>query len=368
MEKASAAERYAASLERAIAAARELTHEERALGEIRSGRLGEVTAGERQRILALAGERDLVEAMKDEEEALAEQRARAAREAEEAARRHAGAAEEIASAALALATPYERAIAEIERWRESVLARLDEAGEGHEAYAERVAEVNRIAAEKSARAWEAESERRLRSSKRWEDGVIRGLRRVAEEAGDYASAMEEATVRAFGKMEDALVEFATTGELSFKDLANSIIADLARIAIRESITGPLAEGLEGVLGKLFGGGVPGTISGGVGLGLPPFAAGVGHEGGVAGRLGGRRRLVSPELFAHAPRHHRGGIAGQLRPARSPSSPSGARACSPPSRWPRSGSRASSSTSSTRARPSARPARKCASTPGAGSSR
>ena len=35
------------------------------------------------------------------------------------------------------------------------------------------------------------------------------------------------------------------------------------------------------------------------------------------RLGGRRRLASPELFAHAPRHHRGGIAGQLRPGEVP---------------------------------------------------
>ena len=41
------------------------------------------------------------------------------------------------------------------------------------------------------------------------------LRRVAEEAGDAASQMEDATVRAFRDMEDALVEFATTGELSF---------------------------------------------------------------------------------------------------------------------------------------------------------
>ena len=192
-----------------------------------------------------------------------------------------------------------------------MLARLDEAGEGHEAYAGRVAALNRIAAEKSARAWEAESERRLRASKRWEDGVIRGLRRVAEEAGDYASATEEATVRAFAKMEDALVKFATTGKLEFSDLVNHIIADLARIAIRKSITEPLAEGLEGILGSLFPfgpGTTPGTVS------LPPGgAAGLLHEGGVAGALGGRRRVVSPEFFLGAPRYHRGGIAGQLRP-------------------------------------------------------
>ena len=116
-------------------------------------------------------------------------------------------------------------------------------------------------------------------------------------------------------MEDALVEFATTGKLNFSDLANSIIADLARIAIRKSITEPLAEGLEGILGGIFGSGSTPPFS------TPPFnPAGlpfVGHGGGVAGALGGRRRVVSPELFLGAPRHHRGGIAGQLRPGEVP---------------------------------------------------
>jgi phage-related minor tail protein len=36
-------------------------------------------------------------------------------------------------------------------------------------------------------------------------------------------------------MEDALVKFVQTGKLSFNDLANSIIADLARIAVKKAI-------------------------------------------------------------------------------------------------------------------------------------
>ena len=38
-------------------------------------------------------------------------------------------------------------------------------------------------------------------------------------------------------MEDALVNFVRTGKLSFSDLANSIIADLARIAVKKAIVG-----------------------------------------------------------------------------------------------------------------------------------
>ena len=37
--------------------------------------------------------------------------------------------------------------------------------------------------------------------------------------------------------------------------------------------------------------------------------GVGHGGGIAGRLGIRREGVSPLLFGNAPRYHGGGIAG-----------------------------------------------------------
>ena len=247
-------------------------------------------------------------------EALAQEEARI--EAEKAGRIKAAHLEAVDEIESALATPYERAIAEINRWREEVLKNLDRAAEGHEAYAERVAEVNAVVDERLAKATAQHEKDVLDSSRRWQDGVRRALRTIANEAGDSASFMEDATLRAFSSMEDALVEFVTTGKLDFSDMVDHIIADLARIAIRKSITEPLAEGLEGVLGDILGL-FSGTAPLSVGSGLPPFAAGVGHAGAIAGQLGGRRRAVAPALFAHAPRFHQGGIAGQLRPNERP---------------------------------------------------
>jgi phage-related minor tail protein len=47
-------------------------------------------------------------------------------------------------------------------------------------------------------------------------------------------------------MEDALVSFVQTGKLDFKSLANSIIADLIRIQIQNSIMKPLAQATSGM--------------------------------------------------------------------------------------------------------------------------
>jgi lambda family phage tail tape measure protein len=55
-------------------------------------------------------------------------------------------------------------------------------------------------------------------------------------------------------MNDAIVEFCMNGKASFTDMANSIIRDILRIAVRQSITGPLAGMAMGALGSLFGGG------------------------------------------------------------------------------------------------------------------
>jgi phage-related minor tail protein len=57
---------------------------------------------------------------------------------------------------------------------------------------------------------------------------------------------------AFQGMEDALVKFVTTGKLDFSSLAQSIITDLVRIQIQQSVMKPLTAAMGGgdILGSL----------------------------------------------------------------------------------------------------------------------
>lgn len=94
----------------------------------------------------------------------------------------------------------------------------------------------------------------------WQNGANRALSTYIDDVANVSSQIEQLVSGAFKGMEDALVNFVTTGKLSFTDLANSILADITRIIVRQQITGPLAgliqgglnSGGGGFLGSLFG--------------------------------------------------------------------------------------------------------------------
>lgn len=83
----------------------------------------------------------------------------------------------------------------------------------------------------------------------WSYGAAKALRSYADEAGNMAKQVEGAFSRATKGMEDGLVSFVMTGKASFSSLANSMIADMVRIMIQQSITKPLAN----MASSFFGG-------------------------------------------------------------------------------------------------------------------
>jgi len=141
--------------------------------------------------------------------------------------------------------------------------------------------------------------------------AARGWNAVTDSLQGYAdSAMEtgrqigDALVSAFRGAEDALLTLVTKGKVDFRDLANSILEDITRIALRSAVLGPLANWLGGALGGI-GGGLGGSLGG-------SLTAAVAHSGGVIGVSALPQRQVPAMAFAGAERFHGGGYPG-LRP-------------------------------------------------------
>ena len=90
----------------------------------------------------------------------------------------------------------------------------------------------------------------------WTNGASAAWQDYVDEANDIAGQTYDAFRNAFDGLEDSLTDFVTGGKLSFKDLADSIIADIARIIIKTQVVTPL-------LNALFGGGGGGSTAGGI---------------------------------------------------------------------------------------------------------
>lgn len=121
--------------------------------------------------------------------------------------------------------------------------------------------------------------------------VTAALADYAAKARDIGGDIGQALVGAFTSAENAVGEFVKTGKLDFRDLVTSMIADLAKLAARTFILGPIANALSGALGGAGG-----------------IFANILHAGGMVGSKG-PGRMVPALAFANAPRMHAGGWAG-----------------------------------------------------------
>ncbi len=79
-------------------------------------------------------------------------------------------------------------------------------------------------------------------------GASEAFRKYQEDAENAAAHVESAMTHAFQGMEDALVKFVMTGKLSFTDLANSIVADITRIIVKQMIASSIGGGAGGGAG------------------------------------------------------------------------------------------------------------------------
>lgn len=108
-------------------------------------------------------------------------------------------------------------------------------------------ELRKVTAELQAQT-AAMIELKYHTERTFEFGAKQAFKTYLDEATNLAKQSQELFTNAFKGMEDALANFVMTGKLDFKSLADSIIADLVRIAVRQAIMKPLLGAAGGVLG------------------------------------------------------------------------------------------------------------------------
>jgi lambda family phage tail tape measure protein len=175
----------------------------------------------------------------------------------------------------------------------SVIDRTRTATEQHAAEIQKLNELLQAGAIDQAtyaRAVEDANDRALRAGQAWTDGATRFLKDYVGESNDAAAATERVFANAFSGAEDALVGFIASGKLEFRGLIDSVLADLARMTVRQTFTAPIAGALQSAFA---GGGLFGLF----------------HEGGIAGERPPAVRYADAAIFEHAPRYHDGAFAG-----------------------------------------------------------
>jgi phage-related minor tail protein len=151
------------------------------------------------------------------------------------------------------------------------------------------------------------------TSAQFQESFAKKMQQYGKTVNDFGGQVGEIVTKSFRGMEDALVRFVQTGKMNFREFANSIIADMIRIAVRQRIIAPLMNSFSSWLGNKYG---PVDVKGqmgGMGAVLDIESGRTRAKGGPV--RGGSSYLVGekgPELFVPGssgnivPNHQMGG--------------------------------------------------------------
>lgn len=139
------------------------------------------------------------------------------------------------------------------------------------------------------------------------NGLTAAIENAQDVGNDFASSVERGLTGAFQRAGDALGEFVTTGQFSFRSFASSIISDLARIAAQQASSAALGGILSiatSAASAYFGGGANGFARGSAGAtssALGASSAGYGaaygfKNGGAFDSLGQVNRFANGGTF------------------------------------------------------------------------
>jgi lambda family phage tail tape measure protein len=112
----------------------------------------------------------------------------------------------------------------------------------------------------------------IKKSREFSVGWEQAYKQYAENATNAAQQARDMFSVVTRSFEDAIVNFVKTGKLSFKDFANSVIAEFVRIQARQVALGLFGGGgTQSVIGSLLG--LPGRASGGPVDAMTPYMVG-----------------------------------------------------------------------------------------------
>lgn len=128
-------------------------------------------------------------------------------------------------------------------------------------------------------------------------GIKEGMAELGDEVNDRATQMKNVLTNAFDGAADALTEFVMTGKLNFADFARSVIADLAKMIIKQMLFNSLS-----------------ALTGGGGLFGLKFASGGAFDSGGLKAFASGGVVDSPTLFKFAQGGTmRNGLMGEAGP-------------------------------------------------------
>ena len=89
------------------------------------------------------------------------------------------------------------------------------------------------------------------------------FKQFQKELDSFNESLEQVGVNGFKKLEDTIMQFVTTGKLAFRDLVTSVLHELTRLMIQQTVTKPLF----GIFKKALGIGLNAAVPG---LSVTPF--------------------------------------------------------------------------------------------------
>jgi len=132
------------------------------------------------------------------------------------------------------------------------------------------------------------------------EGIKEGMARYMDEAGNASKAFADLAYKGIKGLEDAFVEFITTGKTSFKDLARMMLVELARVIIQLYIIKPLVDYISKKM-ESGSSGESGGSGGWVGAlvsGIMSFFGGGGSQRGNVFDSGGMAKFAKGASFSN----------------------------------------------------------------------